>query len=588
MDKKNNGIKWYQSILFQVIAINILMLIAFNAVMYTTMGSLDNAVSMSQTMIDYVASANMYESNVSSDVYFLYSQPYAYLSADDTYKAQIESDISDVDAELSESMSSLVNTFTASDDANSQESLKVAQQMEPNVTAYIAKINEALDMAKAGDMEGCIAFMEGDVKNLMDTIDGQILDMDAQIGNLVGGSIGYMNEIKKGATSKSVSGLIVFLIALTINFAINYFFIVKKISAISGEVNKIIDEIDNGNGDLTTRVETNVKSELVYFKNGFNRFIENLQNVMREIKDGTVILTNSGDEVSMKIQRANDNVTNTSAALEELSASMDNVSTTATTMTEKLEDVRVATRSINDEVTEGQQAAREIKSEAETVQEEANQKKNNTGARMEQLSQVLEQSVKDSEQVNQIGELTNVILDIASQTNLLALNASIEAARAGEAGKGFAVVAEEISSLAENSRQTAGNIQVISQNVTGAVKSLSDNAMQVLEFINTTVLSDYDAFVEVGEKYENTASIIDGMLMKFSDKADNLNSIMEEMADSVTSISESVQESTIAINMSATNSTEIVDEMQGIGEAMDNNNRVTSQLSDSTKQFIKL
>ena len=158
----------------------------------------------------------------------------------------------------------------------------------------------------------------------------------------------------------------------------------------------------------------------------------------------------------------------------------------------------------------------------------------------------------------------------------------------GEAGKGFAVVAEEISSLAENSRQTAGNIQAISQNVTSAVKDLSDNALQVLDFINTTVLSDYDSFVEIGEKYGNTAVIIDNMLSKFNAKADNLNAIMAEMATSVTSISESVKESTVAINTSASNSTEIVGEMQGIGEAMDNNNRVTNQLSDSTKQFVNL
>lgn len=102
---------------------------------------------------------------------------------------------------------------------------------------------------------------------------------------------------------------------------------------------------------------------------------------------------------------------------------------------------------------------------------------------MEELSGVLEKSVKDSEKVSQINELTKVILDIASQTNLLALNASIEAARAGEAGKGFAVVAQEISALADNSRQTAGNIQIISNEVTEAVKSLAENAMQLHLFL---------------------------------------------------------------------------------------------------------
>ncbi len=422
----------------------------------------------------------------------------------------------------------------------------------------------------------------------MSAIDSQITELDNSLGAIIGGGIENMNVVRSSAISKSLIGLVFFLITLALNFIIIFFFIVKKVKSISGEVNSIIENIDAGNGDLTSRITTKVNSELVYFKDGFNRFIENLQSVMRNIKDGTTVLVTSGEEVSLKIQKANDNVTNTSAALQELSASMDTVSTTANVMTDKLRDVEHATESINDEVQEGQQTAKEIKKEAAQVQVEANQKKNNTGARMEELSGVLEHSVKESEQVNQIGELTNVILDIASQTNLLALNASIEAARAGEAGKGFAVVAGEISSLADNSRQTAGNIQQISQNVTDAVKTLSDNAMEVLDFINTTVLADYDAFAEVGERYENTAGIIDEMMAKFSEKADNLNAIMNEMANSVTSISESVQESTIAINMSATNSTEIVGEMQGIGEAMNNNNEVTGQLTDTTKNFVKV
>ncbi|RKM57009.1 methyl-accepting chemotaxis protein [Butyrivibrio sp. X503] len=584
--KKKKGVKWFHSILFQVIAVNVAMLVIFGAVMFTTMDSLDNTVNNSNQLIKYVASANMYEGNVSTRIYDIFAQPFVYIYASRELKPTIDTEVRADFEDLKASMASLIDVFKQHDDEESVKALSIAQELSTNVDTYVTMVENAMDLAKSGAGAQCTVVMEGDVKDLMNTIDAQLVELNAAVNDISTGSINNMIGRRNQAVYKSVIGLVIFLICVAITFNLNYFLIVKKIRSISNEVNTIIDDIDSGNGDLTARINTKTNSELIFFKNGFNKFIENLQNVMREVKNGTVVLTTSEEEVSEKIQKANDNVTNTSAALQELSASMDTVSATATTMTEKLVDVKSATDSINAEVAEGKETAEHIKIEAESVQEEVNQKKSNTGSKMEELSAVLEQSVQDSEQVNQIGELTNVILDIASQTNLLALNASIEAARAGEAGRGFAVVAEEISSLAENSRQTAGNIQKISQGVTDAVKALSDNAMQVLEFINTTVLSDYDSFVEVGAKYENTASIIDDMLNKFSEKAENLGVIMEQMSEHVTSINQSVQESTVAINTSATNSTEIVGQMQGIGEAMDNNNKVTSQLSDSTKQFV--
>ncbi|MBO4911914.1 MAG: methyl-accepting chemotaxis protein [Butyrivibrio sp.] len=586
--KRKSGIKWYNSIIIQVIAVNVIMAIVFGAVMYTTMDSLDNSVNMSSDLMTYIAHVNNYEGKVSAKVYFLFSQPFSYMYTSREEKKNYENVVQQNGAELKKNMTELMDELGKNTSEYSTKALGTAQQLSVSIDEYVNLVDQAYELAKKSQGASCAHLMETDVKDQLGVVEQHLQELNYAVEQIATGSIYDMIDMRNGAVVKSVIGLVIFILCIIATFFMNYFLIIRKISAMSNEVNKIIDEIDNGRGDLTSRIMTSVDSELIYFKKGFNRFIETLQTIMREVREGTIVLATSEEEVSMKIQKANDNVSNTSAALEELSASMDNVSHTASQMNQKLEDVKRATQSINDEVFEGQEAAAGIKVEASAVREEANQKKSNTGAKMEELSKVLEMSVKESEQVNQIGELTNVILDIASQTNLLALNASIEAARAGEAGKGFAVVAEEISSLAENSRQTAGNIQAISQNVTSAVKELSDNALQVLEFINTTVLSDYDSFVEIGEKYGNTAIIIDNMLGKFNSKADNLIAIMNEMASSVTMISESVKESTVAINTSASNSTEIVGEMQGIGEAMDNNNRVTSQLSDSTRQFVNL
>ena len=156
--------------------------------------------------------------------------------------------------------------------------------------------------------------------------------------------------------------------------------------------------------------------------------------------------------------------------------------------------------------------------------------------------------------IKKISDCNGVLQNIQKRQTIVAINASIEAARVGQAGKGFAVVASEISSLAENSRQTAGNIQVISNEVTEAVNRLAKNAQDALDFINGTVLSDYDEFVSTGEKYEHTADIMDEMLHEFDNKAENLNSIMTEMVESVKMITDSIKESSIAISSSAENS----------------------------------
>ncbi len=386
----------------------------------------------------------------------------------------------------------------------------------------------------------------------------------------------------------ALAGTVVILLLIIINFLICYINIVKKIRSVSGEVNDMITNIEEGNGDLTARIQTKTRSELLFITTGINHFIETLQGIMKDVKNGSVVLTSASEEVASQLKIADDNVTNTSAALEELSANMENVAGTVSSINDRVEDVKSAAQEITDQAQSGTETAISIKQEANELKQRVTAKKAEAGDQVSQLSAVLSQSVQDSGKVSQIGELTNQILDIAQRTNLLALNASIEAARAGGAGKGFAVVATEISALAENSRATASNIQVISTEVTQAVNSLAQNAQSALDYINGTVLGDYDEFVTTGEKYEHTADIMDEMLESFDKKAQNLNNIMEEMVESVQMITTSIKESSIAITSSAENSAEIVGGIKKISQAIVKNNEITEQLSDTTQRFKAL
>ena len=439
---------------------------------------------------------------------------------------------------------------------------------------------------KSGDIETVYALLEGgEYSSSLQAVYDCIAACNESTVGLSNGLEAYLNQAKAGVVRKAMVGFVIVLALVALSLLLSHFRNTRVIDSIRKELDSIISNINAGKGDLTARINTKTETEVKAIKDGLNDFIETLQNIIRDVKEGTVVLKTSSEEMTAQIRKASDNVTNSSAALEELSASMDNVATTAAGINDRLVDVKEAVDTINDAAEEGNETARSIKTEAAEIKSEAEEKKANTGAKMEELSSVLEQSVRDSEKVKQINDLTNDILDIASQTNLLALNASIEAARAGEAGKGFAVVADEISSLAANSRETANTIQEISKEVTAAVNTLSKNAQEVLEFINTTVLADYDAFVETGDKYENTSAVIDQMIEKFSERADHLREIMDEMVENVNAITQSVEQSTQAISMSATNSTEIVEEISEIDIAMGKNNDVTEQLNSSADKF---
>jgi len=511
---------------------------------------------------------------------------------DDSGTNQVDQKITEMKTCVSEMTSAVaeleeVLTDYKGDKDDAATALEAVEVLKETYADYKTEYESVITAAGTGDTTTIIGVVYGNASTYLATMKAQLVIINDEVATLSEKMTEYIQTTSDDAMMVINIMTVIYVLVIIFCLWFNYQQIGKKVNQISSEINVIIQNIKKNKGDLTARVETKTSSELIHIKDGFNEFTETLQDILGEVKNGTESLKDSSENMTNQIALARDNITNTSAALEELSASMETVSQTASIIDNRLSDVNRATGNINSQIEDGTSKTKEIQSEANNIKNDAQQKKNNTGNKMKTLSSVLEESVKDSEKVKQINELTNVILDIASQTNLLALNASIEAARAGEAGRGFAVVAEEISTLADNSRETAGNIQNISNEVTTAVNSLADNAMQVLDFINTTVLADYDGYVGIGEKYEETASYINEMLSDIDGQVQDLNTAMHEMSSSVENITRSVQESSEAISQSAENSQDIVYEINDISAAMDTNNEVTRNLDKTTHKFEK-
>ena len=581
--------KWFRTVKFEVIASNLVLLVVFMIVMTVIMNAMKSGMSASKSLMSYSGEVDDQEDIINADVYDVYALSFAYVAAPDaSLRKDIKTELDETIEELDTAVTDLEALLGRQNSEGNNAAVEAVKTLGTGIKSLESQTAEAQSKVDGGDSQGAYAILNGDTHQTMNTINENVATLDKKMTVVKNDMSAYLQNYSSQGQRTAIIGLVVFVLIIGLNFLLVYLLVIKRIIVMSKEVNKIVSDINNHQGDLTARITIATNSEFMYLKNGFNTFLETLQRIMSHVRVSTNDLNMSSRDMTQQIQMASDNITNTSAAMEELSASMTTVAESANDIVEKVDGVKNATTTINEEVADGTEKANGIKNDAVAIRNDAMDKKANTGTHMKQLSEVLEESVKDSEKVNQINELTNVILDIAAQTNLLALNASIEAARAGEAGKGFAVVAEEISSLADNSRQTASNIQTISKDVTQAVQNLSAHAMEVLDFINTTVVADYDAFVETGDKYELTASSISDMLNSISAQVQNLDAITTEMQDAVTGILDSVTESSSAINMSAENSQQIVNEIVTIRESMDRSNDVSAALNENTEQFVKL
>ncbi len=574
------------SIMFQILVTNVAILIAFVVVMGFVMVSMSSSTTTSIQMFQTMMTLTQDEANLKSDVMSLYDQTTGYVAATakETKEAllpQIEAVKKTIEADIS----TLESDFAAID--NEAAAAEMAEIRE-TYARMVKFIDASIEKCDAGDTDSAytILFDKAEIQKVAIFHSTKVLD--EAISDSAASTTITMTQLLKSGNMTAGIGILVILALIVVSFLISYYNIVKKIRSISDEVNGIIGNIEAGKGDLTARIETKTKSELLYITSGINHFIETLQGIMKDVKDGSAVLMESSEEVTSQLHMAGDNVSSTSAALHELEAGMDTVSGNVSLINDSVDEVKTAAQDIAEQAMEGTKTAGAIKKEADELKTSVVQKKNEAGTKVQSLSKTLMESVHESEKVSQIKELTNQILEIASQTNLLALNASIEAARAGEAGRGFAVVATEISGLADNSRQTAANIQEISTEVTAAVENLAANAQAMLDYINGQVISDYDEFVTTGEKYEHTADIMEEMLENFNSRAENLNDIMTKVVESVQLINGSVSESSVAISQSAESSLEIVNGIKKITEAIDRNNEVTEQLSETTQKFALL
>jgi methyl-accepting chemotaxis protein len=332
----------------------------------------------------------------------------------------------------------------------------------------------------------------------------------------------FMSDFNKGATGIYNTLVIILIVALVIGGIIIFLFsgrITKPMEAIAEHVKRI------ANGDMSQDIKIRSKDEVGQLAESVNDMLARLRQLIGGILQTSFSVASASEQISASTEQIASGSTtqagNAQSIIElfkELSSAINNVAKTAEKAAE------LSNQTTKTAIEGGKVVA---------VSVEGMNKINEQMGRLEQDS-------------NKIGEIIEVIDDIAEQTNLLALNAAIEAARAGEQGRGFAVVADEVRKLAERSGEATKQITLI-------IKGMQHNTKESVD----SVSDGLEKSIQTGKAFDNIVNMVNETAQKVTEIATasvEQSTQTGEVMHSVESIAATSQESAAASEETAATS----------------------------------
>lgn len=366
-------------------------------------------------------------------------------------------------------------------------------------------------------------FSQGDLRERLGAMFGMIEDLIAIETEQSEASLAKSSNMY--ATSKIIMlTVITFTVILSILFGL---YIARIISNPLKKLVSIVEKVAEGN--LTETSDIRTKDEVGVLATSINTMIQKLRDIIQSILNASENLSASSEQVS--------------ASTEEIASASASQANAAQTINELFNELSEAIRAI----AQNTEQAAELSNQTMQLAQEGEKV---VVSSVEGSTLVSEQMGRLEEDSNRIGEIINVIDDIADQTNLLALNAAIEAARAGDQGRGFAVVADEVRNLAERSGE--------------ATKQITDIIQRMQEVTVKSVKSVEDGVAltrQSGEAFENIIHMISETGQKVTEIAgasEQQAAQSEEVMSFIENISAATEEATASSEETAATSENLI------------------------------